>query len=634
MAATQGGGRASRFYRQGNHWFFRTRLASDIVIEVDQLFFHLHKFPLLSKCGRIAQIIEESKNSKEDIYHITGCPGGSDAFFIAAQFCYGISVELTPKNILMVYSAAEYLEMTEEFGGDNLLAKTESFIHGVVLRSWKDCILALQSAENSISKAEIFPIVTKCLSALSMMVCTDLSLFGWPMMMYGSLQSPGGSILWNGINTGARIRSSVSDWWFEDISCLSMPMFKRLMEIMNRRGVRAENIAGALMYYARKYLPGLDRWHSGQSDRSKYLTNFTSVPAVVDKKTLLESIAMLLPEKKGKSYCRFLLGLLRMAMILNVCHRCKDCLERKIGMQLELATLDGILIPSFLDSDNLYDTDCIEQIISYFLSSQESIISTFSPSSSDPALSPSSSPFSRVTKLIDSYLSEVAPDINLRPEKMHSLLEAFPETLRSLDDGLYRALDVYFKAHPWLSENEREQLCNIINCGKLSIDACAHASQNERLPLRFVLQVLFFEQLQLRTAISNCLHGLEGDSAPIATGNDTAGEIMQRDGWVSLVQQNRYLRVDMERMKSRVRELEQEFMNIKQDIVKTGRSHSLITSSHVKSKKLGCVPLLPRASDPPTGIIDSSAIIDDTGPSPIPRKSIEGPHISRIPRHG
>lgn len=188
------------------------------------------------------------------------------------------------------------------------------------------------------------------------------------------------------------------------------------------------------------------------------------------------------------------------------------------------------------------------------------------------------------------------------------------------------------QAHPWVSENEREQLCSIINCGKLSIDACAHASQNERLPLRFVLQVLFFEQLQLRTAISNCLHGLEGDSAPITAGDNTAGEIMQRDGWVSLVQQNRYLSVDMERMKSRIRELEHEFVNIRQDMVKTGRSHSLITSAHVKSRKFWCVPLLPRASDPPMDIMDSLAIVDYTGPRP--RKSTEGPPTSNAARRG
>ena len=36
---------------------------------------------------------------------------------------------------------------------------------------------------------------------------------------------------------------------------------------------------------------------------------------------------------------------------------------------------------------------------------------------------------------------------------------------------------------------------------KLTLEACTHASQNEHLPLRVVVQVLFFEQLQLRNSI-------------------------------------------------------------------------------------------------------------------------------------
>ncbi|KAL9293830.1 BTB/POZ domain-containing protein [Arabidopsis thaliana] len=55
------------------------------------------------------------------------------------------------------------------------------------------------------------------------------------MMMYGTLQSPGGSILWNGINTGARMRSSGSDWWYEDISYLSVDLFKRLIKTMETK---------------------------------------------------------------------------------------------------------------------------------------------------------------------------------------------------------------------------------------------------------------------------------------------------------------------------------------------------------------------------------------------------------------
>lgn len=41
-----------------------------------------------------------------------------------------------------------------------------------------------------------------------------------------------------------------------------------------------------------------------------------------------------------------------------------------------------------------------------------------------------------------------------------------------------------------------------MNCQKLSLEASSHAAQNERLPLRVIVQVLFFEQLRLRTSIS------------------------------------------------------------------------------------------------------------------------------------
>ncbi|TQD97494.1 hypothetical protein C1H46_016895 [Malus baccata] len=52
------------------------------------------------------------------------------------------------------------------------------------------------------------------------------------------------------------------------------------------------------------------------------------------------------------------------------------------------------------------------------------------------------------------------------------------------------------------SDSEREQLCRLMNCQKLSLVASTHAAQNERLPLRVIVKVLFFEQLRLRTSIS------------------------------------------------------------------------------------------------------------------------------------
>lgn len=59
------------------------------------------------------------------------------------------------------------------------------------------------------------------------------------------------------------------------------------------------------------------------------------------------------------------------------------------------------------------------------------------------------------------------------------------------------------QAHPTLSEHERKRLCRVMDCQKLSMDACMHAAQNERLPLRVVVQVLFSEQVKISNALAN-----------------------------------------------------------------------------------------------------------------------------------
>lgn len=57
--------------------------------------------------------------------------------------------------------------------------------------------------------------------------------------------------------------------------------------------------------------------------------------------------------------------------------------------------------------------------------------------------------------------------------------------------------------HPGVSKSERKRICRLMDCRKLSADACMHAVQNERLPLRVVVQVLFFEQVRDATSAVN-----------------------------------------------------------------------------------------------------------------------------------
>lgn len=56
------------------------------------------------------------------------------------------------------------------------------------------------------------------------------------------------------------------------------------------------------------------------------------------------------------------------------------------------------------------------------------------------------------------------------------------------------------QAHPDLTKSERKRLCRVLDCKRLSMEACMHAAQNEMLPLRVVVQVLFFEQARAAMA--------------------------------------------------------------------------------------------------------------------------------------
>lgn len=114
------------------------------------------------------------------------------------------------------------------------------------------------------------------------------------------------------------------------------------------------------------------------------------------------------------------------------------------------------------------------------------------------------------------------------------------------------------KAHAWITDSEREQICRLMNCQKLSLEASTHAAQNERLPLRVIVQVLFFEQLRLRTSISGWFFVSENlDNNPEHQSGGNGGGLLKPRG---------------ENVRERVSELEKECMNMKQELQKLVRS--------------------------------------------------------------
>lgn len=565
-ASVKLGSKPDAFRRQGQAWFCTTGLPSDVTVEVGDMSFHLHKFPLLSKSAVLEQLIEESSDQEECIIKLSDIPGGAKSFEMVARFCYGVKIELSSANVVHLRCASEHLQMTEEISDDNLIAQTEMFLNQVVLRNWKDSLKALETCDDLLPHAEDLHIVKRCIESLASKATTDPNLFGWPIREHGIMQSPGGSVLWNGISTGARPRNFSSDWWYDDVSSLSFPMYKRLLSGMESRRIRPEIIAGSLAYYARKYIPGLSRRNSMGS------VPLAGTLSDVEQKNLLEEIDRLLPVQKGLVPTKLLLGLLKTSMILKASSTRIANLEKRVGMQLDQASLEDLLLPNYsYTMETLYNVECVHRILEHFLAMDQAN-GGCSPCIDDMMASPSMIPITAVAKLLDGYLAEVAPDVNLKPPKFQALASALPEYARPLDDGLYRAIDVYLKAHSWLSEAEREQLCRLMDCQKLSLEACTHAAQNERLPLRVVVQVLFFEQLQLRTSIAGCLlvsDNLEGSSRPLRSGGVAmSGEA---GGWSAAVRENQVLKVGMDNMRMRLAELEKECSDMRQEIEKLGR---------------------------------------------------------------
>ncbi|KAM2496618.1 hypothetical protein COP2_037427 [Malus domestica] len=591
MACVKLGSKTDAFHKQGQAWFCTTGLPSDIVVEVGEMSFHLHKFPLLSKSGVMERLISEASEGEEGrVITIPDIPGGAKTFELVAKFCYGVKFELTASNVVYLRCAAEHLEMTEEYGEDNLITQSEAFLNQVVLRNWKDSLKALQTCDDILPYAEELNIPKRCMESLATKASTDPNLFGWPVKEHGGpMQSPGGSVLWNGISTGARPKKSSSDWWYEDASTLSLPLYQRLISVMESRGIKQETIAASITFYAKKYLPGLNRRQGNDYSTNLKPVSLGSPPSEEDQKLLLEEVDRLLPFQKRVVPTKFLFGLLRTAMILRANPSCISNFEKRIGMQLDQATLEDLLMPNFSYSmETLYNVDCVQRILDHFLA-MEQITGGVSPCSVDDeqligSSGPSLTPITMVAKLIDGYLAEVAPDVNLKLPKFQALAAAVPEYARPLDDGLYRAIDIFLKSHPWLAESDREQLCRLMDCQKLSLEACTHAAQNERLPLRIVVQVLFFEQLQLRTSIADCFLVSENLDGSRQLRSGFAGST--EGGWATTVRENQVLKVGMDNMRMRVSELEKECSNMRQEIEKLGRVKGSSTWGNV-SKKFG-----------------------------------------------
>ncbi|KAG5535511.1 hypothetical protein RHGRI_023322 [Rhododendron griersonianum] len=498
------GSKPDSFQTDGdNIRYVATELATDAVINVGDVKFYLHKvctdaslqrFPLLSKSARLQKLVALSNDENHDEICIDNIPGGPTAFEVCAKFCYGMTVTLNAYNVVATRCAAEYLEMYETVEKGNLVYKIDVFLNSSIFRSWKDSIIVLQTTKSLLPWTEELKVVSHCLDSIASKASVDTSRVEWSYT-YNRKKLPtenGNDPQWNGVRKQPMVPK---DWWVEDLCDLQIDLYKRVITTIKTKGKVSGDVVGeALKAYALRRLPGFSKGMIQGSD-------------VIKNRSVVETIIWLLPTEKNSVSCSFLLRLLQAVIALDCGEMGRKEVVRRIGQQLEEATVGDLFIRTPAGETTLFEIDVVQNLVEEFIKQEKGTVTDFQEEIEfqeirSPAFVSDASKV-KVAKLVDGYLAEISRDPNLLLSKFVDLAQMVSELARPSHDGLYRAIDMYLKEHPGISKSERKRICKLMDCKKLSADACKHAVQNERLPMRVVVQVLFFEQVRTTTSSSS-----------------------------------------------------------------------------------------------------------------------------------
>lgn len=547
------------------------------MVAVGEANFPLHKFMLVAKSNYIRKLIIESKEADLTRINLSNIPGGPEMFEKAAKFCYGVNFEITVHNVAALRCAAEFLQMTDKYCENNLAGRTEDFLSQVALSSLSGAVVVLKSCEALLPLAEDLLIVQRCIDVATAKACYEANF---------PCRTP-------------------PNWWTEELSIIDIEFFSRIIAAMKKRGAKALTIASALITYTERSLRDLVRDHSAGNGTKSSDAQSTNSQVRYQQRELLESIVSLMPSEKAAFPINFLCCLLRSAIFLKASTSCKNELEKRVSAILEHVSVDDLLVLSFTyDGERLFDLESVRKIISGFVEKEKSM-AVFS-GSADFRESCSCSPaMHRVAKTVGTYLGEIATSGELSISKFNGIANLVPKGSRKVDDDLYRAIDIYLKAHPNLDEIEREKICSSMDPLKLSYEARVHASQNKRLPVQIVLHALYYDQLKLRS-------GLDNDrSTP-----DAAATRNQLQADVSLIKENEALRSELTRMKLYISDMQKG-----NNQAGTGSSSKSGTSGHKKhtffssmSKTFGKLNPFKHGSKDTSNIDDDVAAMDGTKP--------------------
>ncbi|KAJ0963913.1 hypothetical protein J5N97_029035 [Dioscorea zingiberensis] len=520
--------------------------------------FYVNQRVMCSFSGRLRRMVKQEKKrgqNKGVKLKIGEFPGGKLGFELVSRFCYNNGrIGMSPSNICILHSSAMFLEMTEDVSPCNLLNQAETFLEGLFYWTWDDILTSLKSCETFFSIADSSGLLHRLISSLLAKISANSESILTAAAATTATSIPSSpSSSSSPDTTGFRCSTSTKtpdtikpcftrEWWFDDLAILSPNTIEKMMKTLGAFGSDNKNLI--LTRFLLHYLKTAAQRTVCSNNGGKYYGGLadTAVHGVV----LMGRTAF---------SCRGLFWVLRVVSSLGISKECRHKLERLMGLMLDQATLDDLLVSGHSGS-SVYDVSLVLRLVRVFVSAEESGVSVHR--------------MKKVGRLVDKYLGEISPDHSLKVSKFLAVAESLPDSARDCFDGVYRALDIYFESHPALSSDDRAKACRCLNYEKLTLEACKDLAKNPRIPPRVAMQALVAQQSKLQCG--------------------TPRKVVERvSSENSAMDEKEALRLNLERMQCRVKELEKVCRDMKGEMskmVKNNNNKLINSPSHYSSRGL------------------------------------------------
>ncbi|EEF38378.1 BTB/POZ domain-containing protein At5g17580 [Ricinus communis] len=544
-------------------WLSKPTFPKEKHLQAHEFPFSLDRKNLAARSAKVSALLKENPQVELSSL-LQDIPADTKTLELVLRFCHGFELTFSSENVIQLICLSNYLEMTDTFSKSNLLNKAVTFFEQRVLPSWDETIRALRSAGSSLQEAVNLGLFDVCLESLVKKAQVNPHLLGDPFKNSTNVENCGDEE--EDYRPKVRRRLFGLDWESEDLTTLSLQLYHRIAFTMNKHQIPPKYVAASLCKYAEKWVFYSDE---GVENVSIYKRN--------SKRDVIEAVESLLPHEKGLIPCTILFKMLKFAIPLESSSECQNGLENRIGKQLEQATVEDLLILSQgYAKETQYDIECVRRLLKQFYGNY---------SSSD------SSGLNAVAQLIEEFIIEVASDIDLKINTFAELGEMSMAVSLGTEkncDGIYRAVDIYLDKHRYLTELEREEVCRMLDCYKLSPEGCEHAANNERLPLRFKVQILFVWQSQMRNSIANQVNVFCEKLRTEGVDEDEEKEVKAVDF------DEEEVRSEMEKMSIKVMELEKECCEMRKEIENGCSNHHKMKKGKISmwkemKRKLGCM---------------------------------------------